>query len=70
MNIIYHWIGFAFVWLSILTAGFFTLAFFYEIIINWIGKRFKSIWIIYEFQFYKKDFKEWVKDKQRHKNLQ
>lgn len=70
MNNIYHWIGFAFVWLSVFTVGFYVLSLFYTIILNWIGKRFKSIWIIYEFQFYKKDFKEWIKVKQRHKNMQ
>ena len=70
MDIIYHWIGFAIVWLSVFTAGFFTLAFFCELIINWIVRRFKLVWGIVEFQFYKKDFKEWVKDKQRHKNMQ
>jgi hypothetical protein len=70
MNIIYYWIGFAVVWLSVVTALFFILAFFYELIINWIAARFKSLWVIYEFQFYKNDFKEWVKTKERHKNMQ
>lgn len=69
MNIIYHWIGFAVIWLSVITIAFFILAFFYEMIINWIGRRFKSVWIIFEFQFYKKEFKEWVKNKPRHENM-
>ncbi len=70
MNIIYHWIGFAFVWISVVVASLVTLTFLYETILNWIGRRFKSVWGIVEFQIYKKDFKEWVKDKQRHKKLQ
>ena len=70
MSDIYYFIGFVIVWLSITTALLFIIAFFYELIINWIGRKFKSIWVIMEFQIYKKEFKEWVKNKPRHKNMQ
>lgn len=70
MNIIYQWIGFAFFWLSFFVIACFVLALFYEFVMNWLGSKFKSLWVIIEFQFYKKEFKEWVKDKERHKNVQ
>jgi uncharacterized protein involved in cysteine biosynthesis len=70
MNIIYHWIGFAVVWLSVLIGLLYIVGWLFEQIGNAIGRKYKALWIIFEFQFYKKDFKEWVKDKERHKNMQ
>lgn len=33
-------------------------------IINILAKRFKTFWIIVEYRFYRKDFKEFFKDKE------
>lgn len=70
MNIIYHWIGFAVVWLSVIICTIIVLWTLFKIIMDELGRNFKSLWIFVEFAVYRKDFKEWVKNKQRHKNLQ
>lgn len=70
MNIIYHWIGFAVVWLSVIICLIIALRTLFKITMDKLGRNFKSIWIMVEFAFYRKDFKEWIKDKKRHKNMQ
>jgi hypothetical protein len=37
-------------------------------IFNGLGKWFKIFWNIVEFVYYKKEFMEWVKDKDRYPN--
>lgn len=70
MNNIYYWIGFAVVWLGSLIAFLYVFSYLIKAIGDAIGRKYKFLWVIVEFQIYKKDFKEWVKDKQRHINMQ
>lgn len=70
MDTVYHWIGFAVVWLSAIAGCLALILFFYVLLVNWIGRKFKSLYIIVEYQFYKERFKEWIKDKERHPKMQ
>lgn len=70
MNNIYYFIGFSFFWISSLIAFVYVTYYFIKLTGDAIGRKYKFLWIIVEFQFYKKDFKEWVKDKERHVNMQ
>jgi hypothetical protein len=69
MNTIYNYAGFIFLWMSIAIGMTFILTLFYIFFVNWIGKKWKNSFMILEFIIYRKEFKEWVKDKPRHKNL-
>lgn len=69
MNTIYNYAGFVFLWMSIAIGMAVILTLFYVFFVNWIGKKWKNSFMILEFIIYRKEFKEWVKDKPRHKNL-
>ena len=69
MQEIYYWTGFVFFWLMAIIGCLAMLIVLYTSIFNWISRNYKSLWIIVEFQFYRKQFKEWVKDQPRHKNM-
>lgn len=62
---IYYWIGFVFVWSSVILS--FGYIFFHScvLIINEAGKKFKILWVMAEFFYYKREFIDWVKDKER-----
>lgn len=62
---IYTWIGRIAVWLFVGYVVFKILAFIMVEVINWLGKKFDTSWILIEYIYYRKDFKEWIKDKQR-----
>lgn len=42
----------------------------FKLLVNTLGDLFISMWYIIEFQFYKKEFKEWVKSKERIPRIQ
>lgn len=66
---IYIWIGRLAVWLCFGYLIFEIIGYVLEKSIDWIGRRFDSAWIIVEYMHYRKDFKEWVKDKKRHPKM-
>jgi len=68
MEQIYEIVGMSIVWTSAIIgmAGLFFYLLYKTIDI--IIKNVKNYYILYEFIVYYKEFKEWVKDKQRHKN--
>ena len=66
MEQIYYWIGLIFFWLSATIGSIIAIGFLIRIILDELGRRFKTLWRIVEFAYYRADFKEWVKDKKRH----
>lgn len=69
IDLAYHIIGMIFVWLSVAIMLFMVLGHILDKSLNYLGKRFNTLFVIVEFQFYKKRFKEWVKDNPRHIKL-
>ena len=66
---IYYWVGLLSVWVGF---GYITIKIIGLILItliNWLGNRFDKMWFFLEFLYYRKDFKEFVKDKQRHPRI-
>ena len=70
MEQIYYWIGLVVFWLSATIGSVLAIGFLGETLLNGLGRRFKTMWIMVEFAYYRKDFKEWVKDKKRHKKCE
>ena len=70
MEQIYYWIGLVVFWLSATIGIVVAIGYLVNILLNELGRRFKTLWIIVEFAHYRKDFKEWVKDKKRHKKCE
>lgn len=70
MEQIYYWIGLVVFWLSATIGSIVAIGFLGRILLNELGRRFKTMWIMVEFAHYRKDFKEWVKDKKRHKKCE
>ena len=66
MEQIYNWIGLVVFWISATIGSIIAIGFLIRIILDKLGRRFKTLWIIVEFGYYRKSFKEWVKDKKRH----
>ena len=62
---IYYWFGFIVFWACVTIGVSIIAGYLYKKLLDELGKRFKSVWILFEFAYYKKDFKEWVKDKER-----
>ena len=67
METIYYWIGLLIFWLSAFMGVVLVSGFLLKIIIDELGRRFKILWVMVEFAHYRKEFKEWVKDKIRNK---
>jgi hypothetical protein len=70
MENFYYYVGFSTFLILSLIGFLFLFINLFEWVVNQLGKRFKNIWIIIEFQFYRKEFKEWVKTKERHEKMQ
>ncbi len=70
MEQIYYWIGLVVFWLSATIGSVVVIGFLGKILLDELGRRFKTMWIMVEFAYYQKDFKEWVKDKKRHKKCE
>lgn len=62
----YNWIGFIVMYLSAFLGSAIAIAFIFKLILNVLGSKFYWMWIIIEYMYYRKDFKEWVSDKERH----
>lgn len=66
MEQIYYWIGLVVFWLSATIGSVVVIGVLGKILLNELGRRFKTMWIMVEFAHYRKEFKEWVKAKKRH----
>lgn len=65
METIYHWIGFIIFWLSAIIGTLTCLGFLCIKLLNVLAEYKKTMWIVVEFAYYKQQFLEWVKDKER-----
>lgn len=65
MEQIYELIGLIIVVLSAIIGSILIIGFLVKIIVNKLGRVFTSLWTIIEFIYYRKEFKDWVKDKER-----
>ena len=70
MEQIYYWIGLVVFWLSAIIGSVIAIGFLAKILLDELGRRLKTMWIIVEFAHYRKEFKKWVKDKKRHHKLE
>jgi len=66
MEQIYNWIGLGVFWLSAGIGTLLLVGYIGKLILDELGRRFKVLWWVVEFAYYRKEFKEWVKDKPRH----
>ena len=66
----YYWIGLVVFWLSAIIGSVLTVGFLAKLLLDELGRRFKTMWIMVEFAYYRKDFKKWVKDKKRHRKCE
>jgi hypothetical protein len=66
MEQIYYWIGLVIFWLSAIIGSVIAIGFLAKILLDELGRRFKTMWLMVEFAHYRKEFKEWVKAKKRH----
>lgn len=66
MEQIYHWIGLVVFWLSAIIGSVVAIGYLGKLLLNELGRQFKTTWIIVEYAHYRRQFKDWVKDKKRH----
>ena len=66
MEQIYYWIRLVVFWLSAITGSLVAVGFLGKLLLDELGRRYKIFWVMVEFAHYKKEFKQWVKDKKRH----
>lgn len=66
MEQIYNWIGLIIFWTSAIIGSVVIIGYLGKILLNELGRRLKIMWIMVEFAHYRKEFKNWVKDKERH----
>lgn len=69
MDVYFTLVGKIVVWTSTIIVTLLLIGFAIKFIINTIGRFFKSSWLFIEFLIYKKDYLQWVKDKERHAKL-
>ena len=67
---IYTWIGRLVVWGFFGFMVFKFICYVFENLINWLAKRINQMWKFLEYLFYRNEFKEWVKDKDRHPQVE
>jgi len=70
MEQIYYWIGLSVFWLSATIGSVIVVGYLLKELLDYLGKKFKILWVMVEFAHYKKEFMEWVKDKKRHPKSQ
>jgi hypothetical protein len=63
---IYYWIGWFIFWARAGYLGTSAIGIFIAFTLNKLSEHFKILWVIFEFSYYKKEFLEWVKNKERH----
>jgi hypothetical protein len=68
MENLYHWMGLIWFWASVCLVSFYIAGKLFIAIMNWLGRRFSSMWTFLEFMYYREEFLEWVKDKERIKH--
>lgn len=68
-DVLYYWTGFSLVWLALSSLLFIVVRWVFIKTMNKLGGIFSSMWHFIEFIFYRKYFKEWVKDKERHPKI-
>jgi hypothetical protein len=66
MEKIYYIVGFSFIWLSAITVGVFVTYYLFKTILDYLGEIFSILWNMLEYVYYRRSFKEWVKNKKRH----
>ena len=70
MEEMYYWIGLVVFWLCSIIGVVLIVGYLCKILLDELGKRFKTMWIFVEYAIYRSDYKKWVKDKKRHKKLE
>lgn len=65
MNTIHEWIGIIISCTGAIVILFFILQLFFE----FLNKHLLVMWRVVEYTYYRKEFKEWVKNKERHIKL-
>jgi hypothetical protein len=70
MEQIYYFIGLVVFWLSATIGSVIAIGFLVKILLDELGRRFRTLWVIAEYAHYRKEFKKWVKDKKRHPNCE
>jgi CTP:phosphocholine cytidylyltransferase-like protein len=70
MEQIYYWIGLSVFLLSATIGSVIIVGYLLKELLDYLGKKFKILWVMVEFAYYKKEFMEWVKDKKRHPKSQ
>jgi len=66
MEEVYYYIGLVIFWLSATIGTLIGVGFLLKLILDDLGNRFKMMWRVVEYFYYRVDFKEWVRDKKRH----
>ena len=56
------WLCFAFLLIKL-------IGYIFVSIVNWAGDRWNNLWAFIEYLYYRKEFKDWVKDKERHSKM-
>ena len=69
METIYSWIGFFSFWAYLLIFSVIISKWLIENFFNYWAKISKFPWRMFEYIYYRKEFKEWIKDKERHFRL-
>ena len=68
MNLIYEWIGFIVFWLAAVFGMFLFVYYSVTRIYESVAKKLNIVTIMLEYSYYRKNFKEWVKDEERIKS--
>lgn len=63
MGQVYYYIGLVVFWLSAGIAIVLVVGTIGKVLLDELGRIFKMMWIIVEFAYYRKEFKEWLKSK-------
>ena len=66
MEHIYYWIGLIVFMLSATIGSVVIIGYLGKLLLDELGRKFKTTWIIVEYAHYRQQFKKWVKDKKRH----
>lgn len=65
METLYYITGLIIIWATSIASILMLLVLGITKLLNIIGRKYGSSWIIVEYAFYRKQFKEWIKDKER-----
>lgn len=70
MDTVYYWLGAVCFWMIASSSILLVLAFAGRLIEKKARRQFRTYWFLWEFMWYRKKFKEWVKDKKRHPQVE